>query len=115
MACAVALLVVLAADRWFALEPALSWLAGGFALLGYLTHLVLDEIASVDLLGNRVKRSFGTAIKPFSLRAWPFSLMLLGLLAGGMLLVPDTAPLTRFLNHFDVPKVMSDLLSGGDG
>lgn len=115
MACSVALLAVLAADRWFTLEPALSWLAGGFALLGYLTHLVLDEIASVDLLGNRVKRSFGTAIKPLSLRAWPFSLVLLGLLAGGMMLAPDTAPLDRFLSQFDVPRVLSDLLSGGDG
>ena len=43
-----------------------SWLAGGFVALGYLTHLCLDEIASVDLLRNRVKRSFGTALKPFS-------------------------------------------------
>lgn len=43
-----------------------AWLAGAFVALGYLTHLILDEIASVDLLGNRVRRSFGTALKPFS-------------------------------------------------
>jgi hypothetical protein len=35
--------------------------------IGYLTHLVLDELYSVDLLNSRVKRSFGTALKPFSL------------------------------------------------
>jgi hypothetical protein len=46
-----------------------SWLAGFFVAVGYLTHLCLDEIASVDLLGNRVKRSFGTALKPFSTSA----------------------------------------------
>jgi hypothetical protein len=44
-----------------------SWLAGSFLALGYLSHLCLDEIAAVDLLGNRVRRSFGTALKPFSL------------------------------------------------
>jgi hypothetical protein len=49
--------------------PALeSWLAGFFVALGYLTHLCLDELASVDLLGNRLRRSFGTALKPFSLK-----------------------------------------------
>ena len=36
--------------------------AGALAL-GYLSHLVLDEIYSVDVLGTRIKRSFGTALK----------------------------------------------------
>jgi hypothetical protein len=49
-----------------------AWLAGAFVTGGYLTHLTLDEMASVDLLGNRVRRSFGTALKPFSL-AHPWS------------------------------------------
>ena len=46
-----------------------SWVGGGFVALGYLTHLCLDELASVDLLNHRVRRSFGTALKPFSLAA----------------------------------------------
>ena len=46
-----------------------AWIAGGFVALGYLTHLSLDELASVDLWGHRVRRSFGTALKPFSLAA----------------------------------------------
>jgi hypothetical protein len=62
-------------------SPWESWLAGFFLALGYLTHLCLDEIASFDLLGTRVKRSFGTALKPFSI-ATPFAsvAMLLGVL-----------------------------------
>jgi LexA-binding, inner membrane-associated putative hydrolase len=32
-------------------------------ILGFLSHLLLDEICSVDLTGARIKRSFGTAIK----------------------------------------------------
>ncbi|MFM1813599.1 MAG: hypothetical protein RLZ98_294 [Pseudomonadota bacterium] len=40
-----------------------AWLAGGFLFIGYLTHLLLDEFYSVDLMGNRLKRSFGSAFK----------------------------------------------------
>jgi hypothetical protein len=40
-----------------------AWLAGGFMLAGYLTHLILDEIYSVDVLDTRIKASFGTALK----------------------------------------------------
>ena len=32
-------------------------------ILGFLSHLVLDEMFSVDLTGARIKRSFGTAMK----------------------------------------------------
>lgn len=45
-----------------------AWLAGGFLFIGYLTHLILDEIYSVDVLGNHIKKSFGTAFKPFDMR-----------------------------------------------
>jgi hypothetical protein len=54
-----------------------AWIAGGFVALGYLTHLCLDELASVDLWGHRVRRSFGTALKPFSLAAPGASLAML--------------------------------------
>lgn len=40
-----------------------AWLAGGFMLVGYLVHLTLDEISSVDMIDRRVKASFGTALK----------------------------------------------------
>jgi hypothetical protein len=40
-----------------------AWLAGGFLFIGYMVHLVLDEIYSVDVMDTRVKASFGTALK----------------------------------------------------
>lgn len=40
-----------------------SWLAGGFLFVGYMVHLVLDEIYSVDVMDSRIKQSFGTAVK----------------------------------------------------
>jgi hypothetical protein len=42
----------------------IAWLAGGFMLIGYLTHLTLDEIYSVDVIDTRIKSSFGSALKP---------------------------------------------------
>ena len=45
-----------------------AWLAGGFLFIGFLTHLILDEMYSVDVLGNHIKKSFGTAFKPFDKR-----------------------------------------------
>jgi hypothetical protein len=53
-----------------------SWLYGCFIILGFLIHLLLDELFSVDLLGRRVKRSFGTALKLASVRYWRGSLVL---------------------------------------
>ena len=44
-----------------------AWVAGLMVGLGYLTHLCLDEIYSVDIFNTRIRRSFGTALKPFSL------------------------------------------------
>lgn len=49
------------------LPPRAAWIAGLVVGIGYLTHLLLDELSSVDLFNSRVKRSFGTALKPFSL------------------------------------------------
>lgn len=40
-----------------------AWLAAGFLFIGYLTHLILDEIYSVDVMGTYIKKSFGTALK----------------------------------------------------
>jgi hypothetical protein len=92
MALVMTLVVVIVADSLLGLDQVLAWLAGGFVLLGYLTHLTLDEIASVDLLDRRVKRSFGTALKPLSLRAWPWTLVLMGSVVVLIGLTPDPEP-----------------------
>jgi hypothetical protein len=43
-----------------------AWLNGLFIALGFIVHLLLDEIFSVDLSNARMKASFGTALKLFS-------------------------------------------------
>ena len=49
-------------------DAAVAWLAGGFMGIGFLTHLILDEIYSVDVMDTRIKASFGTALKLFDYR-----------------------------------------------
>ena len=49
-------------------DEQVSWLAAGFLALGFLTHLILDEIYSVDVMDTRIKASFGTALKLFDYR-----------------------------------------------
>ncbi|MCF7991164.1 MAG: metal-dependent hydrolase [Thiohalocapsa sp.] len=102
MALVLALGAAVAAERLLELPALMAWLVAGFVLLGYLTHLVLDEVASVDLVGRRVKRSFGTALKPFSLRAWPASLMLCGLLILLAGVSPEPAPLLAAVGQFGI-------------
>lgn len=51
----------------FALSALGAWLAGCFVCMGYIIHLVLDELYSVDLMGATFKKSFGTALKIVSL------------------------------------------------
>ena len=67
-----------------------AWLAGGFLFLGYLTHLILDEIYSVDVMGVYVKRSFGTAVKVIDPR-YPAASAAMVVAAGLLLfIVPPT-------------------------
>jgi len=50
-------------DLIFQRDPLIAWLSASAMFFGFLLHLVLDEIYSVDFMGYRVKRSFGSALK----------------------------------------------------
>jgi LexA-binding, inner membrane-associated putative hydrolase len=56
-----------------------AWLGGGFVFLGYLTHLILDEVYSVDVSETRIKRSFGTALKVYDSKRLGESALVAGL------------------------------------
>jgi len=90
----VGVVVVHVASRAFQLAPTPAWLAGVFLTGGFLIHLALDEAFSVDLLGARMKRSFGTALKLGSRR------QLLGtavLYAGVIALLTSAPPADDFV------------------
>jgi hypothetical protein len=55
-------------SRLLGRHDSVAWLGAAFMAAGYLTHLVLDEIYSVDVMDTRIKASFGTALKLFDHR-----------------------------------------------
>ena len=71
--------VLLSAVAWQFLNTSelQSWLLGIFMTLGYLIHLTLDEIYSVDFSGVKVRRSFGSALKPMDFDQIPASCLVL--------------------------------------
>jgi hypothetical protein len=62
-------------------------------VLGFLSHLVLDEIWSVrlGLFGPKVKKSFGTAMKFYGTTAWANMLTYLMVLGLGAAAAGDAA------------------------
>lgn len=87
----------LLSHRLFRQPDELAWAHGVAVALGFVIHLLLDELYSVDLTGARIKRSFGTALKPFDWRSPGNSLVML--LAGANLLpwLPAWSPLWELL------------------
>jgi len=47
----------------FDFDMTFSTIAGIFLFFGFLVHLLLDEFVSINVLGVRMKKSFGTAFK----------------------------------------------------
>jgi hypothetical protein len=76
-------------------EAVVAWMAGLFVLLGYLIHLMLDEIYSVDFAGAHIKRSFGSALKLFDYKALSVSAIMLSL---AVLMMPIAPPVQEFAN-----------------
>jgi len=71
------LLTVFLSDYLFASSARLAWLSGGFIGFGFIVHLLLDELYSVDIGNQRLKRSFGSAFKLFSIKNLSTSLAML--------------------------------------
>jgi membrane-bound metal-dependent hydrolase YbcI (DUF457 family) len=69
-----------------------AWLAGGFMFLGYVTHLVLDEVYSVDVFDTRIKASFGTALKVYDPKRLGESAVIAGLAALMFMATPPSKP-----------------------
>lgn len=67
-----------------------AWLAAGFMLIGYIVHLTLDEMYSVDVMDTRVKSSFGTALKLIDSRHPKATVAMLAATVGAILVAPST-------------------------
>lgn len=94
-----------------AMSPSRAWLTGCFVAMGYIVHLILDELYSVDLMGVSCKKSFGTALKIVSLTHIKATL---GLSLITLLLfyfaTPTSGTLVRTLGNWHTYAVMRDKL-----
>jgi membrane-bound metal-dependent hydrolase YbcI (DUF457 family) len=71
-----ALLMICTMYYGFAQNALTAWLNGLFLAVGFLVHLLLDEMYSVDLSNRRLKKSFGSALKLYNYRnIWSSMLM----------------------------------------
>jgi hypothetical protein len=82
-------------SRLLGRNDGVAWLAAGFMGVGYLTHLILDEIYAVDIMDTRIKASFGTALKLFDYRHLGHSA---AMAAATVLVFMVTPPSTAFFH-----------------
>jgi hypothetical protein len=81
----------------FATRELVAWLAGAFVTIGYLVHLLLDEIYSVDLANRKLKKSYGSALKLASLRYKMSTILLLLATVATFLFTPSTDKVVKIL------------------
>lgn len=62
---------------------------GFFIFIGYVSHLLLDEIYSVNIFGLNVKDSFGSALKIFSIKHFGSTLIVYILLLVSIYFLPE--------------------------
>ncbi|MGH1351504.1 MAG: metal-dependent hydrolase [Methyloligellaceae bacterium] len=92
----------------------ISWMAGLFVLFGYIVHLVLDEVYSVDFDNTRIKKSFGTALKIFEYRSLGASLAMAFATIAIYYLTPSYESLaTIFTSEKEWTQIWHKLLPAG--
>jgi hypothetical protein len=103
---------------FFGLNALISWVYGIMMTWGYLVHLILDEIYSVDLGNRRVKKSWGTALKLFKIKTQTDkiqTLLIYVALIGLMINAPDTTMIKEALFSHEAWLNFKDVLLPYDG
>ena len=103
---------------FFGLNSLLSWIYGLMMTGGYLVHLILDEIYSVDLRNKRIKKSSGTAFKFFKLKTQTDKIQNLLIYISLFLLIrvaPDFSLVQETLFSAEAFKNFMDVLLPYDG
>ena len=87
----------------FSLNTLNAWVSGLFIFIGYLIHLILDEMYSVNLIGANIKKSFGTALKIISMDMKTTSLLLLATILV-FFMTPSAERFVKTVLSFDTYK-----------
>jgi membrane-bound metal-dependent hydrolase YbcI (DUF457 family) len=85
-----------------------AWLGAAFMAVGYLTHLILDELYSVDVMDVRLKASFGTALKVFDVHNWQHSAAMAVAVAGLVMIAPPTKTFIEGMSSRDMWAGLQD-------
>jgi hypothetical protein len=94
----------------FGKPPFISWLIALFMFLGFILHLVLDEIYSVDFMGHRIKKSFGTALKLFDKSERISSGVILASIVVTWFFTPDVNKFIDTLSSAETYRVIAERL-----
>jgi len=103
---------------FFGLNSLVAWIYGVMMSLGYIVHLILDEIYSVDLGNRRMKKSSGTAFKFFKLKTTKDkfqNIFIYFFLIALFLIAPDTSLLKEALFSHEAWLNFKDVLLPYDG
>lgn len=102
-------------DQAFNEDPLISWFAALFVFGGYIVHLTLDEISSVDFEGKTIKKSFGSALKLFEWNSMRASLAMAAAFVLVLIATPTTQPFRTVVTTKNVIVFLQDrLLPKGD-
>ncbi|OQW94553.1 MAG: hypothetical protein BWK79_05500, partial [Beggiatoa sp. IS2] len=91
------LAITVLAHQVFKATNSMAWFSGSFMTAGYLIHLVLDELYSVDLVNKRLKKSWGSALKLASFRYKLSTLSFIAIMLVTLQFVPNITPFFKSL------------------
>lgn len=83
--------------------------------LGFMSHLILDEIFSIDLQGRRIKKSFGTALKMFDRKHSGTTLAVYATVAALFVVAtkePEISEAIHLYGHEMAAEAVSDVEAG---
>lgn len=102
-----ALLASIVGYYLFSKTAFLSWFVALFVFAGFILHLVLDELYSVDFMGHRLKRSFGSALKLFDPKEKISSLVILTGILLAWFFTPDHKAFIDTLTSAETYRVIA--------
>lgn len=110
-ACFFCVLAAATAQHLLHFSATLAWLCGFFLMIGFVLHLLLDEIYSVDFMNAELKRSFGSALKVTDYRNWKTTLGMTVAMVALFFIAPNPDPAAELLfSHHSWQQIKGNLL-----
>lgn len=109
------LIATLLSHHFFGASALTAWFCGLFVFMGFIVHLLLDEAYSVNLMGLKLKKSFGTAFSFGSIKNWGGTLLLYLLVLILWQSSPSMAPVKQVLASAQTYQTLAQRLVPSQG